>query len=119
MQQHKATGVRASPSENLPIQVASSLGTHVCRIFLRRVFLVLFLHRRNVSSGAPLDKQWIRAKALAQAFDVLVQSVPKFDEYRADLLVVSLGEKFGAQSANSIFQTKHRAPVPDGAVAPQ
>jgi hypothetical protein len=82
------------------------------------VFLFLFIHGGNVSSGSALDKQWIGAQTLAQAFDVLVQSVPKFDEYRTDFLVVFFGKKFGAQPANPIFQTKHRAPVPDGAVAP-
>ncbi|MGA8500744.1 MAG: hypothetical protein WB683_04295 [Candidatus Sulfotelmatobacter sp.] len=82
----KATGLPVPPIEKAsPVELSGSLSTQVCDVglFRRRGLLVLFpVPRRNVGSGAPFHEEWIRAKALAQAFDVLVQCLPQFDEYR-------------------------------------
>jgi hypothetical protein len=42
--------------------------------------LGLFTSGGNVVSLAPFHKQWIGTKTPAQAFDVLVQRLPQFDE---------------------------------------
>jgi len=58
---------------------------------------------------APLDDEWVVGKTCAKAFDVLVQCVPKGDEYRSDLFVVLCCEKLRTESADSIFHTTHGA----------
>ena len=66
---------------------------------------------------APLDDEWVVGKTCAKAFDVLVQCVPKGDEYRSDLLLVLRCEKLRAESANCILHTTHGAAASDDAGA--
>jgi hypothetical protein len=57
-------------------------------------------------SGSPFHEEWISAETLAQALDVLMQRVPKVDEYAPLLLVISCDKKFRAQSADPIFKSR-------------
>ena len=67
---------------------------------------------------APFHEEWIGSKAPAQAFDVLAQCLPKFDEQWFDFLVFSGGKNLRTQPANPVFHAKHcAAPASDGAVA--
>ena len=52
-------------------------------------------------------EEGIRAITRAQPFDVPVQSLPQFDDYPREFLVVTRRKEFRAQTANRIFHTRH------------
>jgi hypothetical protein len=66
---------------------------HVFRLPSLTFLLVLVIERWDVVSGASFYEERVRAETLAQALNVLVQRVPKFDEYSPVLLVASCGKK--------------------------
>ena len=61
-----------------------------------------------MDSFTPFDDRWVCSEPGPELFDVLVQLVPKLDDQRGGLALVSFGNNLLTEAANLIFHSTQR-----------